>query len=409
MYICRNFKSLRIKSYNDPIYGFISIPFPFLSTLIQEPVFQRLRRIQQMGLSHYVFSGATHHRFAHALGAMHLMHKSLDVLTNKGISISNAEKEAAMIAILLHDIGHGPFSHALEGVLIKDISHESLSLSLMTSLNQKHNGKLSLAIEMFTNEYKRPFFHQLVSSQLDMDRLDYLKRDSFYSGVTEGNINTDRIITMLMVHNDQLVVEDKGIYSVEKFLLARRLMYWAVYLHKTSFAAEEVLKRIILRAKELVADGQTIEASADLFYIIKASHKTIDQIDMDHYTAIDDVDVLSMIKAGVKHNDSVFSALCHMMHSRQLPKINVSNESFSTRFLKAKKESAIKALNLFPENIPYFVFDGEMKNMAYNLKQSPIRLIDKNGNIKELLAGSDQSNLNILTKAVTKYYCCFPK
>jgi HD superfamily phosphohydrolase len=400
---------LRIKSYSDPIYGFISIPSPFLSTLIQEPVFQRLRRIQQMGLSHYVFSGATHHRFAHALGAMHLMHKSLNVLSNKGISISNAEKEAALIAILLHDIGHGPFSHALEGVLIQDTSHERLSLALMTSLNRKHNGKLSLAIEMFTNEYQRPFFHQLVSSQLDMDRLDYLKRDSFYSGVTEGNINTDRIITMLMVHNDQLVVEDKGIYSIEKFLLARRLMYWAVYLHKTSFVAEEVLKRVILRAKELLAHGQIIDASADLLYFMKAPHRTIDQIDMNRYTAIDDIDVLSMIKAGVKHEDSVFSALCHMILARQLPKINLSNESFSSRFLETKRKSAKQAFKLSPENIPYFVFDGEMKNMAYNLTQSPIQLMDKNGNIKELLAGSDLSNLKMLTKAVTKYYCCFPK
>ena len=214
---------------------------------------------------------------------------------------------------------------------------------------------------------------------------------------------------MLMVHNDQLVVEDKGIYSIEKFLLARRLMYWAVYLHKTSFVAEEVLKRVILRAKELLAHGQTIEASADLLYFMKAPHRTIDQIDMNRYTAIDDIDVLSMIKAGVKHEDSVFSALCHMILARQLPKINLSNESFSSRFLETKRESAKQAYKLSPENIPYFVFDGEMKNMAYNLKQSPIQLMDKNGNIKELLAGSDLSNLKMLTKAVTKYYCCFPK
>ena len=399
---------MRLKNYNDPIYGFISIPTPFLYNLIQEPVFQRLRRIQQMGLSHYVFSGATHHRFAHALGAMHLMDKTLNVLEEKGIAISPEEKEAAMIAILLHDIGHGPFSHALEGILIKNVSHETLSLTLMNALSQKHNGKLSMAIDMFTNKYKRPFFNQLISSQLDMDRLDYLKRDSFYSGVKEGNISTDRIIAMLMVHEDQLVVEEKGIYSIEKFLLARRLMYWSVYLHKTSYVAEEVLKRIILRARELMDQGTAIEASDDLLYFISASHSSVDQIDIDHYTAIDDVDILSMVKAGVKHIDPVYATLCNMVLTRHLPKIKVSNEPFSSDFIEKKKNRTKTKFDISPENISYFVLDGVMKNMAYNLEQSPILLIDKKGNTKELLAGSDQSNLKMLTKAVMKYYCCYP-
>ena len=400
---------MRLKNYNDPIYGFISIPTPFIYTLIQEPVFQRLRRIQQMGLSHYVFSGATHHRFAHALGAMHLMHKALTVLEDKGIAISPEEKEAAMIAILLHDIGHGPFSHALEGILIENVSHETLSLAFMKALNQKHNGKLSMAIDMFTNTYKRPFFNQLISSQLDMDRLDYLKRDSFYSGVPEGNISTDRIIAMLMVHDDQLVVEEKGIYSIEKFLLARRLMYWSVYLHKTSYVAEEVLKRIILRARELLNQGTAIDASADLLYFFSASHSSVDQIDMDHYTAIDDVDILSMVKAGVKHSDPVYASLCNMVLTRRLPKIKVNNEPFSSDFIEKKKNRAKTKFDISLENISYYVFDGVMKNMAYNLEQSPILLIDKKGNTKELLAGSDQSNLKMLTKAVMKYYCCYPK
>ena len=362
-----------------------------------------------MGLSHYVFSGATHHRFAHALGAMHLMHKALNVLEEKGIAISPEEKEAAMIAILLHDIGHGPFSHALEGILIKNVSHETLSLTLMNALSQKHNGKLSMAIDMFTNKYKRPFFNQLISSQLDMDRLDYLKRDSFYSGVTEGNISTDRIIAMLMVHENQLVVEEKGIYSIEKFLLARRLMYWSVYLHKTSYVAEEVLKRIILRARELMDQGTAIEASDDLLYFISASHSSVDQIDIDHYTAIDDVDILSMVKAGVKHIDPVYATLCNMVLTRHLPKIKVSNEPFSSDFIEKKKNRTKTKFDISPENISYFVLDGVMKNMAYNLEQSPILLIDKKGNTKELLAGSDQSNLKMLTKAVMKYYCCYPK
>ena len=400
---------MRLKNYNDPIYGFISIPTPFIYTLIQERVFQRLRRIQQMGLSHYVFSGATHHRFGHALGAMHLMHKALTVLEDKGIAISPEEKEAAMIAILLHDIGHGPFSHALEGILIENVSHETLSLAFMKALNQKHNGNLSMAIDMFTNTYKRPFFNQLISSQLDMDRLDYLKRDSFYSGVTEGNISTDRIIAMLMVHDDQLVVEEKGIYSIEKFLLARRLMYWSVYLHKTSYVAEEVLKRIILRARELLNQGTAIDASADLLYFISASHSSVDQIDMDHYTAIDDVDILSTVKAGVKHSDPVYASLCNMVLTRRLPKIKVNNEPFSSDFIEKKKNRAKTKFDISLENISYYVFDGVMKNMAYNLELSPILLIDKKGNTKELLAGSDQSNLKMLTKAVMKYYCCYPK
>ncbi|MEE3020460.1 MAG: HD domain-containing protein, partial [Bacteroidota bacterium] len=301
-----------LKNYNDPIYGFISIPTPFIYTLIQEPVFQRLRRIQQMGLSHYVFSGATHHRFAHALGAMHLMHKALNVLEEKGIAISPEEKEAAMIAILLHDIGHGPFSHALEGILIKNVSHETLSLALMKALNQKYKGKLSMAIDMFTNAYKRPFFNQLICSQLDMDRLDYLKRDSFYSGVTEGNISVDRIIAMLRVHQDELVVEEKGMYSIEKFLLARRLMYWSVYLHKTSYVAEEVLKRIILRARELLQNGETIKLSSNILYFLSATRSSKLEIDMKYYAAIDDMDVFSMIKTGVNHQDPVYSALCAM-------------------------------------------------------------------------------------------------
>ena len=400
---------MRLKNYNDPIYGFISIPTPFISTIIQEPVFQRLRRIQQMGLSHYVFNGATHHRFAHALGAMHLMHKTLEILTSKGTPISESEREAAMIAILLHDLGHGPFSHALEGVLIENVPHEFWSLSMMKILNDKYDGKLSLAIQMFEGKYKRSFFNQLISSQLDMDRLDYLKRDSFYSGVTEGNISTDRIIAMLRVYQDELVVEEKGMYSIEKFLLARRLMYWSVYLHKTSYVAEEVLKRIILRARELLQNGDTIQASTDLLYFLSTSRSSLLEVEMKHFAAIDDVDVWAMIKAGVDHHDPVYSALCEKVLNRRLPKIEVSNVPFSTDFIEKQKDIAVAKLGISTQEVTYFVFDGKMKNMAYNLEQSPIILINKNGVTKELLAGSDESNLKMLTKAVTKYYCCYPK
>ena len=400
---------MRLKNYNDPIYGFISIPTPFISTIIQEPVFQRLRRIQQMGLSHYVFNGATHHRFAHALGAMHLMHKTLEILISKGTPISESEREAAMIAILLHDLGHGPFSHALEGVLVENVTHEFWSLSLMKILNDKYDGKLSLAIQMFEGKYKRSFFNQLISSQLDMDRLDYLKRDSFYSGVTEGNISTDRIIAMLRVYQDKLVVEEKGMYSIEKFLLARRLMYWSVYLHKTSYVAEEVLKRIILRARELLQNGDTIKASIDLLYFLSTSRSSLLEVEMKHFAAIDDVDVWAMIKAGVNHHDTVYSALCEKVLNRRLPKIEVSNVPFSTDFIEKQKDIAVAKLGISTQEVTYFVFDGKMKNMAYNFEQSPIILIQKNGVTKELLAGSDESNLKMLTKAVTKYYCCYPK
>ena len=400
---------MRLKNYNDPIYGFISIPTPFISTIIQEPVFQRLRRIQQMGLSHYVFNGATHHRFAHALGAMHLMHKTLEILTSKGTPISESEREAAMIAILLHDLGHGPFSHALEGVLIENVSHEFWSHSLMKMLNDKYDGKLSLAIQMFEGKYKRSFFNQLISSQLDIDRLDYLKRDSFYSGVTEGNISTDRIIAMLRVYQDKLVVEEKGMYSIEKFLLARRLMYWSVYLHKTSYVAEEVLKRIILRARELLQNGDTIQASTDLLYFLSTSRSSLLEVELKHFAAIDDVDVWAMIKAGVNHHDTVYSALCEKVLNRRLPKIEVSNVPFSTDFIEKQKDIAVAKLGISTQEVTYFVFDGKMKNMAYNFEQSPIILIKKNGVTKELLAGSDESNLKMLTKAVTKYYCCYPK
>ena len=400
---------MRLKNYNDPIYGFISIPTPFVSTIIQEPVFQRLRRIQQMGLSHYVFNGATHHRFAHALGAMHLMYKTLEILTSKGTPISESEREAAIIAILLHDLGHGPFSHALEGIMIENVTHEFWSLSLMKMLNDKYDGKLSLAIQMFEGKYKRPFFNQLISSQLDMDRLDYLKRDSFYSGVTEGNISTDRIIAMLRVHQDELVVEEKGMYSIEKFLLARRLMYWSVYLHKTSYVAEEVLKRIILRARELLQNGETIKVSSNVLYFLSTRRSSKLEIDLKYYAAIDDMDIFSMIKAGVNHHDPVYSALCAMILNRRLPKIEVSNEPFPLDFIEKQKIKALSKLGISAKEVSYFVFDGKMKNMAYNLEQSPIVLIDKKGRTKELLAGSDESNLKMLTKAVTKYYCCYPK
>jgi HD superfamily phosphohydrolase len=401
---------LRLKYYNDPIYGFISIPTPLISALIQEPVVQRLRRIHQMGLSYYVYTGATHSRFEHALGAMHLMSKTLHCLQQKGTLITDHEKEAAQIAILLHDLGHGPFSHALEGIFSEGFLHEDISLSLMEKLNLQYEGKLDTAIKMFKAVYHRPFFNQLIASQLDMDRLDYLKRDSFYSGVTEGNINSERIIAMLCVHDDVLMVEEKGIYSIEKFLLARRLMYWSVYLHKTSFAAEEVLKRIFKRAKYLINKGLNVELSPSLHYFLSGAYSK-DQVEqaLTQFSSLDDVDVMSMIKSGVNHTDHVFSTLCSSILHRKLPKIKVTQTPPSSKNIEAKKELLSRSKMFQLEDLDYFVFNGQIKNRGYNRQQSPIHILDNMGVIRELSVLTDDSNLAALTKPVTKYYFCYPK
>jgi len=401
---------LRLKYYNDPIYGFISIPTPLISALIQEPVVQRLRRIHQMGLSYYVYTGATHSRFEHALGAMYLMSKTLDCLQQKGTLITDHEREAAQIAILLHDLGHGPFSHALEGIFSEGFSHEEISLSMMEKLNAQYEGKLETAIEMFKAVYHRPFFNQLIASQLDMDRLDYLKRDSFYSGVTEGNINSERIIAMLCVHNDVLMVEEKGIYSIEKFLLARRLMYWSVYLHKTSFAAEEVLKRIFKRAKHLINKGFEVELSPALHYFLSGAYSK-DQVEqaLNHFSSLDDIDVMSMIKSGVTHDDLVFSTLCTSILDRKLPKIRVTQSPPSSKKIQEKKELLNQSKMFKSSDADYFIFDGQIENRGYNRQQSPIHVLDNNGDVRELSALTDDSNLVALTKPVTKYYFCYPK
>jgi HD superfamily phosphohydrolase len=407
---CSKFELLRLKYYNDPIYGFISIPTPLISALIQEPVVQRLRRIHQMGLSYYVYTGATHSRFEHALGAMYLMSKTLDCLQQKGTLITDHEREAAQIAILLHDLGHGPFSHALEGIFSEGFSHEEISLSLMEKLNAQYEGKLETAIEMFKAVYHRPFFNQLIASQLDMDRLDYLKRDSFYSGVTEGNINSERIIAMLCVHDDVLMVEEKGIYSIEKFLLARRLMYWSVYLHKTSFAAEEVLKRIFKRAKYLINKGFEVELSPALHYFLSGTYSK-DQAEqtLNHFSSLDDIDVMSMIKSGVTHADLVFSTLCTSILDRKLPKIRVTQSPPSSKKIEEKKELFNQSKMFESTDVDYFVFDGQIENRGYNRQQFPIHVLDNTGDVRELSALTDDSNLAALTKPVTKYYFCYPK
>jgi HD superfamily phosphohydrolase len=399
------------KILNDPIYGFISIPDPLIFDLLEDPHFQRLRRISQMGLSYLVYPGAHHTRFHHALGCMHLMTKAVDVLRMKGVEISDLERQGLQIAILLHDIGHGPFSHAMEQSIVEGIHHEKLSLMFMESLNKKYNGSLDLAIALFSGNYHRKFFNQLIASQLDMDRLDYLKRDSFYTGVAEGSINSERMISMLHVQNDTLVIEKKGIYSVEKFLVARRLMYWQVYLHKTSFAAEGVIIRVLKRAKELVQSGIQLPCSDALAYFL--SHKigphNFDEDTLHLFSQLDDYDVVSALKSWQSHTDFVLSSLSKMIINRQLPQIKIQAKPFKDSDLIAKKKSLMQSNQLTMHEASYFVFDGIMENVAYDKNKPPIFILSKSKKMTDVIDASDQLNLHALSKAVQKYFVCYPK
>jgi len=401
----------KLKILNDPIYGFISITNPLLYDLIQHPYFQRLRRISQMGLSYLVYPGAHHTRFHHALGCMHLMQRTVGVLRFKGVEISDDEENALCIAILLHDIGHGPFSHAMEHSIVEGVSHEDISIMFMDSLNEAFSGKLTLAIKIFRGEYHRKFMLQLISSQLDMDRMDYLKRDSFYSGVAEGNINSERLIQMFNVENDKLVIEEKGIYSVEKFIVARRLMYWQAYLHKTSVAAELILTKILKRARELTHSGVVLSASEPLLFFIK---NTINKEDftpdvLKKFSYLDDFDVVGAIKAWQFHGDFVLSELCKMIINRDLPKIRLQSEKASREEVNTLRERATRTLGISDKEAKYFVFEGKVKNQAYNKEGEPIHILHKDRTVEDVIEASDQLNLKALSKPVTKYYVCFPK
>lgn len=401
----------KLKILNDPIYGFISITNPLLYDLIQHPYFQRLRRISQMGLSYLVYPGAHHTRFHHALGCMHLMQRTIGVLRFKGVDISDEEENALCIAILLHDIGHGPFSHAMEHSIVEGVSHEDISLMFMDSLNETFEGKLTLAIKIFRGEYHRKFMLQLISSQLDMDRMDYLKRDSFYSGVAEGNINSERLIQMFNVENDKLVIEEKGIYSVEKFIVARRLMYWQAYLHKTSVAAELILTKILKRARELTHSGVVLGASEPLVFFIK---NTINKEDFTNdvlrkFSYLDDFDIIGAIKSWQFHDDFVLSELSKMIINRDLPKIRLQSEKASREEVNTLRERATKMLGITDKEAKYFVFEGKVKNQAYNKEGEPIHILHKDRTVEDVIEASDQLNLKALSKAVTKYYVCFPK
>nr|WP_262918650.1 HD domain-containing protein [Flavobacterium sp. HXWNR70] len=400
-----------MKIFNDPIYGFITIPNPFIYDLIQHPYFQRLRRISQMGLSSLVYPGANHTRFHHALGCLHIMQKAVGVLRFKNVSISEEEENALYIAILLHDIGHGPFSHAMEHSIVEDVHHEEISLLFMHKLNREFDGKLTLAIKIFKGEYHRKFMLQLVSSQLDMDRMDYLKRDSFYSGVEEGKINSDRLIQMMNVVDDVLVIEEKGIYSVEKFLMARRLMYWQVYLHKTSLVAEEILTRILKRAKELFQKGVAIDCSKPLYFFIenKIALQDFDDVTLDKFAQLDDTDVLGAIKNWQFHKDYTLSELSRMIINRDLLKIKMSDEKFSVEEVSKLVEEHADKYKIGLNESKYFVFKGKIKNQAYSKIAEPIRILQKDGELEDVAILSDQLSLKALSKHVTKYFLCFPK
>ena len=401
----------KLKIFNDPIYGFITIPNSLIYDLIQHPYFQRLRRISQMGMSYLVYPGAHHTRFHHALGCMHIMQKAVQTLQFKGVSISEEEENALYIAILLHDIGHGPYSHAMEHSIVEEVHHEELSLLFMEQLNKEFDGKLSLAIQVFKGEYHRKFMLQLISSQLDMDRMDYLKRDSFYSGVAEGNINSERLIQMMNVQDDYLVIEEKGIYSVEKFLVARRLMYWQAYLHKTSVVAELILTKILKRAKELTQKGILLPCSEPLQFFLqnKISLSDFDKSVLDKFSYLDDYDVLSAIKAWQFHDDFVLQSLCRMILNRDLLKIQMSDDKPNKENLLAIKNKYISIAGISDKEADYFVFKGKLKNQAYSKSSEPIRILKKDKTIEDVVEASDQLHLKALSKPVTKYFICFPK
>jgi HD superfamily phosphohydrolase len=402
--------SNKLKVFNDPIYGSVAIPSPLILQVISHPFFQRLRRISQMGLSYLVYPGAHHTRFHHALGAMNLMQRAIDTLTLKGVSISAEERQGLLLAILLHDIGHGPFSHALEEQLISK-HHESLSLGFMELLNEEFEGQLDMAIAIFKGESDRPFLNQLVSSQLDMDRLDYLKRDSFFAGVTEGNINSERLISTINVVNDSLVIEEKGIYSVEKFLMARRFMYWQVYLHKTSVVAEIMLGNIIERAKELIDRGVPIEGPPNLMYFLNQqySKNSEKEITLYQFAAIDDIDIMACIKRWSSYSDTILARLCNGILNRDLLEVRFREERASEKELEVLKTEVAKEYNVSLNDAHYLVYDGTLWNLAYNPNKQPIRILFRGGEVMDFMQASRYAGAGAFSVKHEKNYICSPK
>ncbi len=400
------------KIFNDPVYGFITVPYPIVFDIIEHPFFQRLRRIKQLGLTHLVYPGALHTRFHHTLGAMHLMGMAVEELRAKGYEISDEEAVGVTLAILMHDIGHGPFSHALEHSLVSGVTHEDISALFMERLNTEFNGKLNTAIAIFNDRYPKRFLHQLVSSQLDMDRLDYLKRDSFFTGVSEGIVGSDRIIKMLHVINDELAVESKGIYSIEKFIVARRIMYWQVYLHKTVLSAEHLLIHILQRAKELSEKGEELFATPALSVFLKRNVTRVDFENepelLSRFAELDDFDVLTSVKVWKHHSDFVLSKLSGYMVDRKLLKIKMFSEAISETKLSDLRTQLAKDWNISEAEAAYFVFTDSIKNSAYDLKEDRINILFKNGEVKDLTEAADTLSLSVLSKPVEKHFLCLP-
>lgn len=398
----------KLKIINDPVHGFIKIPHEILFDIIEHPYFQRLRRIGQTGLLNLIFPGATHTRFHHALGAMHLMFTALETLKQKGVKISEEEEKGAMLAILMHDIGHGPFSHALENMLMDDWHHEKLSLLLMNKLNEEFNGQLSMAIEMFQGKYHRKFFNQLISSQLDVDRLDYLKRDSFFTGVSEGNINTQRIISMMNVCEEgELVIDAKGIYSIENFLTARMFMYWQVYYHKTSALAEFLLVKILERAKYLISQGIELPATENLKYFLYRGKSAATDEDIERFTSLDDNDVIQAMKEWQNSDDFVLSYWCKSVIQRNLPKTIISSHPFDGKIIEEK----IKITNEFfgIDNGKELIHEIKRKLLPYDTEKQPIYLLQKNGKRMKLHESEDQLLSGLMVNKTTRYILMFPR
>ncbi len=400
------------KILNDPVYGFITIPSELIFAIIDHPYFQRLRRIRQLGLTDFVYPGALHTRFHHALGAMHLMSITLDNLRIKGTEITEKEYEAALLAILLHDIGHGPFSHALEYSLLEGIPHEELSLLTIELLNEEFGGQLTLALQIFKNQYPKKFLHQLVSSQLDIDRLDYLQRDCFFTGVSEGTIGADRIIKMMAVKDDQLVIEEKGIYSIENFLSARRLMYWQVYLHKTTVSAEKMLINLIQRAKKLAQAGRKFYVTEEMGYFmnqeISLADFKADKNLLKKFLQLDDFDIWGAIKLWKNDSDYVLQNISQMFLTRRLFKINLVNEPFSNLEIEQLRSKALKKLQVPEEELGYFFSTGTISNYGY-LEKDRISILTKKGEVVDVATAADLPNIKIMSKMVEKHYVCVAK
>lgn len=412
--MCLGFSILNKKKIiNDPVYGFITIPSELVFDLIQHRYVQRLRYIKQLGMTHLVYPGALHTRFHHAIGAMHLMGLAVETIRSKGQAISYEEEEAVTIAMLLHDIGHGPFSHALEHTIVEGISHEHISKLLIDNLNREFDGRLTMALDIFNKRYHKKFLHQLVSGQLDIDRLDYLNRDSFFTGVSEGVISFDRIIKMLDVVDDQLVVEEKGIYSIEKFLIARRLMYWQVYLHKTVIAAEQMLVKILERAKELSGEGRKLFASPCFAYFLNNSISKEefrnDPQNLERFTKLDDNDIFTSIKVWAEDDDLILATLCRHLIERNLYQVEITNDPPSIERINDLAERATNEFEIVEDDTSYFVFTDTIKNNAYSVGDGSIKILMKDSTIQDITTASDNSNLEALARTVQKYILCYLK